>query len=90
MASRIVGVYSIGAAKAEPRGQRDAARGLRRQVAEIEDDQAEASAFEQQVGGAEDLLQAMVGLREAFSFTFIFLRTHFSVKHFSSNQRGRI
>ena len=35
------------AAEAEPCGQRDAAGGLWRQVAEIEDDQAEASAFEQ-------------------------------------------
>ena len=48
-----------GAAEAEPCGQRDAAGGLRREVGEVEDDQAEASAFEQQVGGAEDLLEAV-------------------------------
>jgi len=51
-----------GAAEAEPCGQRDAACGLMRYVGEIEEDQAEASAFEKQVGGAEDLLEAMFGL----------------------------
>ncbi len=55
------GLVFNGAAEAEPRGQRDAAGGLRRQVGEVEDDQAEASAFEQQVGGAQDLLEALVG-----------------------------
>src|SRR5215468_3754885 len=50
------------AAEPEPCGQRDAARGLRRNVGEVEDDQAEASAFEEQVGGAEDLLQAVFGV----------------------------
>ena len=59
-----------GAAEAEPCGQRDAARGLRRQVAEIEDDQAEASAFEQQIGGAQDLLQAVLGLPRVRAIDF--------------------
>ena len=48
-------------AEAEPCGQRNTARRLRRKVGEIEDDQAEASAFEQQVGGAEGLLEAVLG-----------------------------
>src|SRR5579871_518321 len=46
-----------GAAEAEPCGQRNAAGGLRWQVGEIERDQAKASAFQQQVGRAQDLLQ---------------------------------
>jgi hypothetical protein len=56
------GLVFDGAAEAEPRGQRDAACCLWRQIAEIEDDQAEASAFEKQVGGAQDLLQAVLCL----------------------------
>jgi hypothetical protein len=56
------GLVFNGAAEAEPGGERDAAGGLGRQVGEVEDDQAEASAFEQKVGGAEDLLEAMFGL----------------------------
>ena len=51
-----------GAAKAEPCGQRNAAGGLRGYLGEVEDDQAEASAFEQEVGGAEDLLKTILGL----------------------------
>ena len=47
MASRIVGVCSMARRKRNQVVKRDAAGGLRRQVAEIEDDQAEASAFEQ-------------------------------------------
>ena len=48
-----------GAAEAEPCGQRNAACGLVRQVAEVENDQAEASAFEQEIGGAKDLLETV-------------------------------
>lgn len=48
-----------GATEAEPRGQRDAARGLQRQIGEVENDQAEASAFEKQVGRAQDLLESL-------------------------------
>ena len=55
------GLVFDGAAEAEPGGQRDTARGLGRKVADVEDDQAKASAFEQQVGGAEKLLQTAFG-----------------------------
>src|ERR1017187_7514520 len=71
MASRIVGGYSTArrkrqhavngmrrAAEAEPCGQWDATRGVRRQIAEIEDDQAEAATFEKQIRGTQNLLQA--------------------------------
>ena len=51
-----------GAAEAEPGGERDAARRGMRYVGEIQHDQAKASALEQQVGGAEDLLKAVLGL----------------------------
>ncbi len=51
-----------GAAEAEPGSQRDTARGLRGYVADVEDDQAEASAFEQQVGGTQKLLETAFGL----------------------------
>src|SRR6202043_2772601 len=47
------------AAEAEPCGQWNPACGLLWHVAEIEDDHAEAAAFEKQIGGAEDLLQAV-------------------------------
>ena len=56
------GLVFYGAAEAEPGGQRDAAGPLMRHVGEIEDDQAEASAFEQKISGAEDLLEAVFGL----------------------------
>ena len=56
------GLVFDGTAEAEPRGQRDAARGLQWHVAEVESDQAEASAFEQQVGGAKKLLQRVLSL----------------------------
>ncbi len=65
-----------GAAEAEPCGQRNAARGLGRQVAEIENDEAEASAFEQEIGGAKNLLETVLGLargilsRSFFQFFF--------------------
>src|SRR5271170_1234166 len=49
-----------GAAETEPRGQRDAARGLLRQIAKIESDQSETSAFEQQVGSTQKLFQALL------------------------------
>src|SRR5580698_5983276 len=52
-----------GASETEPRGQRDAACCLRRQIAKIENDQSEASAFKQQVGGTQKLFQAMLGTR---------------------------
>src|SRR5215510_8937048 len=48
------GLVFDGATEAEPRGQRNSARGLRWNAGQVEDDQAKASAFEQQVGGAED------------------------------------
>ena len=53
------GLVFDGPAESEPRGQRDTACRLRWDIGKVEDDQAEASAFEQQVGSAEDLLQAM-------------------------------
>ena len=56
-----------GAAEAEPCSQWNAAGGLRGKVGEVEDDEAEASAFEQQVGGAEDLLETVFGLRRDIS-----------------------
>ena len=49
-----------GAAEAEPCCHRDVAGGLRRQVGEVEDDQAEASTFEQQVCCAQDLLETVL------------------------------
>ena len=48
-----------GAAEAEPDAQRNAAGRLRRQIAQIERDQPESSAFEQQIRGAEELLEAI-------------------------------
>ena len=51
-----------GAAEAEPGGERNAAGCRMRHLGEIEDDQAEASAFEQKISGAEDLLEAVFGL----------------------------
>src|SRR5271167_3133635 len=48
-------------AKTEPSGQRDIARRLRRQIAQIEDNHSEASAVEQQIGGAQNLFQTLLG-----------------------------
>src|ERR1700683_901392 len=55
-----------GAAETKPRGQRDAARCLRRKIAEIEGDQSEASAFEQQIRNPQKLFQVVLGLMRIF------------------------
>src|ERR1700686_2558810 len=47
------------AAEAEPCGQGNPACGMLWHVAEIEDDQSEAAAFEKQIGGAQGLFQAL-------------------------------
>ena len=68
------GLVLDGAAEAEPCRERDAAGGLRRQVSEIEDNEAEASAFEQQVGGAENLFEAALGIVGILWFIILFKR----------------
>src|SRR5208283_2540377 len=86
-----------GAAVAEPGGQRDAAGGLRRQVGEIEDDQSKASAFEQQIGGAEDLLQTVLRVARGFFSNHILLPPGAievesglrGLSHFSRKRRAR-
>src|ERR1700724_4010641 len=50
------------AAEADPCGQGNPACDLLWHVAEIEDDQSEAAAFEKQIGGAQGLFQALPSL----------------------------
>lgn len=52
------------AAEAKPCGQRDAACGQEWDVREIEDDQSESPAFEQEISGAQNLLEAVLGSTE--------------------------
>ena len=61
------------AAEAEPRGQRDSADGLRGQIGEVKNDQAKASAFEQQVSRAQDLLETVFEAAPIFFLIQIFI-----------------
>src|ERR1700686_1844236 len=80
------------AAEAEPCGQGNPSRCLLWHVAEIENDQSEAAAFEKQIGGAQGLFQALPRLPRTDTVEVerdLRRNLPFACPHFSRQRRAR-